>query len=237
VIWEAVFRSGIFPGSLIPSPLGVMNELATGFYEGSFTTSILISMKRITMGYLISLPVGLGLGLLTGRVPYMEDNVSPLLLGLQNLPNICWVPLAIFWFGHSEATILFVIILGSVFSLSLATISGIKNVPPIYTRLAKTMGARGFVYDTTVLIPAALPSIIGGMKQGWSFAWRGLLAAELLSPKNGLGYILKVGQQTGDMDQFIAVMIIIIIIGILVDKFVFGKLEESVRCRWGLTGA
>jgi len=194
-------------------------------------------MKRVITGYLISVIIGFMLGLLIVRFRYLDETLSPMLLGLQTLPSICWLPLAIFWFGIGEDSIIFVIAIGSVFSISMAIVSGIKNVPPLFMRVARTMGARGLQAYTTVVIPAALPSIISGMKQGWSFAWRALIAGELLSPKDGLGYALIIGRDLLDMDQVVGVMIIIIIIGVIVDYLIFGRFENTIRRRWGLNGA
>lgn len=125
--------------------------------------------------------------MLVARSRYLNDTLNPLLLGLQTLPSICWLPLAILWFGIGEDSIVFVIAIGSIFSISMATISGMKNVSPIYMKVAKTMGVHGLRACTTVIIPAALPAIITGMKQGWSFAWRALMAGEMLSATKGLG--------------------------------------------------
>ncbi len=230
-----VFRSNIWPEYLFPSPLGVLQNLDSGFRDGSLFIAIGISIKRVLTGYMISLTAGLTLGLLIIRFSYLDETLSPLLLGFQTLPSICWLPLAILWFGIGEDSIIFVIAIGSIFSISIATLSGIKNVPPIYMRVAKTMGAKGLKAYTTVVIPAALPAIISGMKQGWSFAWRALMAGELLSPKDGLGYALTIGRDLHDMNQVVGVMIIIIFIGLVVDNLIFGKLEYSIRYRWGLT--
>jgi len=217
--------------------VGVLQNLVTGFQDSTFLIAIGASMKRVVVGYSISLAVGLSLGLLIVSSRYLDETLSPLLLGLQTLPSICWLPLAILWFGLGEDSIIFVIAIGSIFSVTMGTLSGIKNVPPIYMRVAKTMGAKGLKAYTTVVIPAAFPAIIGGMKQGWSFAWRALMAGELLSPKDGLGYVLTIGRDLHDMNQVVGVMIIIIIIGLIIDKFIFGRIEHSIRSRWGLTGA
>lgn len=234
IIWEIVFRCGFWDSYLFPSPLGVLHNLTAGLKDTSYLIAITISIKRVIIGYLISLLVGLSLGLIIVRVRYLDETLSPLLLGLQTLPSICWLPLAILWFGIGEDSIIFVIAIGSVFSITMSVVSGIKNVPPIYMRVAKTMGAKGIKAYTTVIIPAALPSIISGMKQGWSFAWRALMAGELLSPRDGLGYALTIGRDLGDMDQVVGVMIIIVIIGLIIDKLFFGRLEEGIRYRWGL---
>ena len=236
VIWETVFRFGFWPEYLLPSPLGVLENLVSGFRDTSYLIAIAISIKRVVVGYIISLVLGLVLGLFIIRFRYLDETLRPLLLGFQTLPSICWLPLAILWFGIGEDSIIFVIAIGSIFSISTAVVAGIKNVPPIYMRVAKTMGARGLKAYTTVVIPAALPAIVTGMQQGWSFAWRALMAGELLSPKDGLGYALLIGRDLHDMSQVVGVMIIIVAIGLLIDKLVFGKLESLIRYRWGLSG-
>ena len=235
-MWEGIFRSGIWPDFLFPSPLGVFQNVLEGFQDRSFIIAIGASMKRVILGYSISLVVGLSLGLLIVAFRFLDETLSPLLLGLQTLPSICWLPLAILWFGIGEDSIIFVVAVGSTFSIGMATLGGVKNVPP-FMRVARTMGAKGIKAYTSVIIPAAFPTIITGMKQGWSFAWRALMAGELLSPKDGLGYILTLGRDLHDMNQVVGVMIIIIIIGLIIDKFVFGKIECSIRQRWGLNRA
>lgn len=234
-LWEFVYRLKLWPEFSFPSPLGVLDNLVSGFRDTSYFIAIAISVKRVIMGYSLSLIIGLSIGLLIMRLRFLDEVLSPLLLGLQTLPSICWLPLAILWFGLGEDSIIFVVAIGSIFSISMALVSGIKNVPPIYMRVAKTMGARGIRAYTSVVIPAALPAIVSGMKQGWSFAWRALMAGELLSPKDGLGYALTLGRDLADMNQVVGVMTIIIIIGLVIDKFIFGKLENSIRHRWGLT--
>lgn len=233
-VWEIFFRLKLWPDFSFPSPGGVTENLITGFKDNSYFIAVAISMKRIIIGYLISLVIGFSLGLLIIRVKFLDETLSPLLLGLQTLPSICWLPLAILWFGIGEDSIIFVVAIGSIFSICMAVVSGIKNVPPIYMRAAKTMGAKGLKAYTTVILPAAFPAIVTGMKQGWSFAWRALMAGELLSPKDGLGYALTIGRDLADMNQVVGVMILIITIGLLIDKFIFGRLEYSIRNRWGL---
>ncbi len=236
-IWEMFFRLKLWPEYSFPAPLGVAENLVTGFSDSSYFIAVGISLKRILIGYLISLSLGFSLGLLIIRIRFLDETLSPLLLGLQTLPSICWLPLAILWFGIGEDSIIFVVAIGSIFSISMSVVSGVKNVPPIYLRAAKTMGAKGIKAYTTVVLPAALPAIVTGMKQGWSFAWRALMAGELLSPKDGLGYALTIGRDLADMNQVVGVMIMIVIIGLVIDKLIFGKLENAIRHRWGLTRA
>lgn len=234
-VWEMVFRLKLWPAYSFPSPVGVMDNLVSGTLDMSYFIAIVVSLKRIIIGYFISLAIGFSLGLLIIQVRFLDETLSPLLLGLQTLPSICWLPLAILWFGIGEDSIIFVVAIGSTFSIAMSVVAGIKNVPPIFIRVAKTMGAKGAKAYTTVIIPAALPTIVSGMKQGWSFAWRALMAGELLSPKDGLGYVLTIGRDLADMNQVLGVMIIIIVIGLIIDKFIFGKLERSIRYRWGLS--
>jgi len=124
--------------------------------------------------------------------------------------------------------------IGSIFAISIATESGIKNVNPLYIRAARTMGANGLKLYWDVIIPAALPSIVSGMKQGWSFAWRGLMAGEMLSATKGLGQVLMSGRELADISQVVAIMIVIILIGLFIDKFIFSQIEVNIRQRWGL---
>ncbi len=239
MIWEAVYRVGVdvlgvWKNYTFPEPLNVVKTLISLIKDGSLTTAILISMRRIIVGYAISLVIGLTLGLLIVRFKYLDENLSSLILGVQTLPSVCWLPFAILWFGLSESSIIFVTIIGSVFAISMATESGIKNVNPIYVKAASTMGARGLKLYFNVVIPSALPSIISGMKHGWSFAWRALIAGEMLSATKGIGQILMVGRDLADINQVASVMIVIIVLGLIIDKFIFGALEKSVRRRCGL---
>jgi NitT/TauT family transport system permease protein len=237
LIWELVYRTGIWPSFLFPSPSGVLQNLSAGMQDLSIPIAAKISLQRLFIGYFISLAIGLLLGILIDRIKYLDEALSPLLLGVQTLPSICWLPLAILWFGLGEQSIIFVIAIGSTFSISMAVVSGIKNVPPLYIRAAKTMGAKGVRRYTSVVIPAALPSIISGMKQGWSFAWRALMAGELLTPTSGLGYILIMGRDLHDMNQVVGIMMVIVIMGLVIDRVIFGRVENAIRYRWGLTGS
>lgn len=193
------------------------------------------SLERVFKGYLLSLAVGIPLGLLIGRIRILEDTLGSLMLGMQTLPSICWLPLAILWFGLSEKAIIAIVLLGAIFSISLATETGVKNVMPIFIRAAQNLGADGWKIYIKVIIPAAMPSIITGMKIGWSFAWRALMAGELLSPGGvGLGQVLMMGRDLADMNQVIAVMIIIASLGLAIDRLFFTNLERKVRRKWGL---
>lgn len=202
--------------------------------DNTLGIAILASMRRIIIGYLISLLIGTAIGLTIARFKYIGENFSSLILGLQTLPSICWLPFAILWYGLDESAIIFVITVGSAFAIAISIESGIKNVNPLYIRAARTMGAGGVKIYWNVIAPAALPNVISGMKQGWSFAWRALMAGEMLSATVGLGQVLMVGRDLADISQVMGVMIVIIFLGLAVDKLVFGRIETNIRYRWGL---
>ncbi len=234
--WQAFAWIGPLPDYVFPSPLGVAQSLARGFQNGTFILGIVASMQRILIGFGISAVAGMELGLAIGRIRLLDETVGSLVLGLQALPSICWLPLALLWFGLSEAAILFVVVMGALLSITLATEAGVKNTPPLYLRAARNLGARGWRLYALVILPAALPAIITGMKLGWSFAWRSLMAGELLYVSLGLGQLLNAGRELNDMSQVIAVMLVIIAIGLAVDRLVFAPVESRVRERWGLQG-
>lgn len=219
---------------MFPSPIEVFKTLFGLFEDNTLTIAIFASAKRIILGYFISILIGTIIGLTIVRFKWLDENVSSLILGLQTLPSICWLPFAILWYGLNESAIIFVIAVGSAFAVAIAIESGIKNVNPLYIRAAKTMGADGLKVYWNVIIPASLPSVITGLKQGWSFAWRALMAGEMLSATKGLGQVLMVGRDLADISQVMAVMIVIVVLGVAVDKLLFGRIEVNFRQRWGL---
>lgn len=233
-IWELLFRQGVWPEYVLPSPVSVGRTLINGFYDQTFLIGIAISMKRIIIGYGISVVIGVFLGLLIGRVRIFDETLGSLISGLQTLPTICWLPLALLWFGLNDRAIIFLVAMGATLSIAIGTDAGAKSVPPLYIRAAKTMGARGWRLYLEVIIPAILPHIITGMKQGWAYAWRSLMAAELLTVCLGLGHLLTIGRELNDMSHVIAVMIVLVMIGILVDRVFFVNVERHIRERWGL---
>ncbi|HMK09338.1 MAG TPA: ABC transporter permease [Anaerolineales bacterium] len=234
LLWEALARSGLWPDYIFPAPSEVLASLAAGFRGGTYTLGIVGSLGRLIEGYLIATVIGLTLGLLMAQQRWLKETLGMLVMGLQALPSICWLPLALLWFGLNPQAILFVVVMGSVLAIAQATEDGVRNTPPIYLRAARNLGAGGWQLYPYVILPSALPSIITGMKLGWSFAWRSLLAGELLYALPGLGNLLMMGRELNDMAQVMAVMLVIIILGLLTDQLVFGTLERQVRDRWGL---
>lgn len=236
VVWQLLFNSAIWQDFVLPSPLEVLNSLVTGFQSGFFLQSMLASLARLAVGYGISLVLGLVLGLLMGRVSLVKETVGSLVLGLQALPSICWLPLAVIWFGLTDQAMIFVVVMGALFSITLGVEAGVRNTSPIHLKAARNLGSRGIRLYTQVILPAAFPTVVSGLKQGWTFAWRSLMAAELLYNTVSLGNLLETGRDLLDSAQVVAVMLLIIVIGVTIDALIFGPLERITRARWGLTG-
>lgn len=234
LLWEVVVRLRLWPDYLLPSPFDVARTLVFNLHSGDLQRAVGVSLRRVLLGFGLTSLAGIAAGIWIARRRLLEETVGALVLGLQTLPSICWFPLAILWFGLSEFSILFIVGMGTLFSVISSTVSGVKNVPPLYLRAGRNMGAHGRVLLWEVVLPAALPSILSGMKQGWSFAWRSLMAGELLFVSLGLGHLLNVGRELNDMSQVIAVVLVILLIGLAVEMGVFAPVENRLRVRWGL---
>ena len=235
-IWSALVRAEIWSPVLLPSPGAVLDYLAGAARDGTLLSASAVTLRRLLIGYFIGLIVGLPLGLLTASSKFFEDTIGVLALGLQTLPSVCWVPLALLWFGQSEGAMLFVVIMGTVWSVVIATDTGVRTLPPIYARAARTMGSGRFHRWFHVILPASLPYLISGMKQGWAFAWRSLMAAEIyvtILTGFGLGHLLHYGRELNAMDQVIGIMLVIVLIGLLADKILFSPWERFLHRRWG----
>lgn len=235
--WFLLAHSGWWSEYMLPAPEKVFWTLAAGLRSGRYLLAIFISIRRLLLGYLISLAAGIPVGMVTGKYRWLDETVGSLLVGLQTLPSICWLPLSLLWFGLSEQAILFVVVMGAVLSITVATNSGVKNVAPLYIRAGKNMGAKGMILFFRIILPAALPSIVIGLKQGWSFAWRSLMAGELLFINLGLGHLLMMGRELNDMAQVIAVMFVVVMLGLFFDRLIFSRLEKAIRRRWGFDQA
>lgn len=239
LIWEAIYRVGVdwlhlWKSYIFPSPFSVFQKFIKLTVNKTLLIATAASMKRMFIGYGVSAIIGIIIGFFIVRFKYLDENLRPLILGLQTLPSICWLPFAILWCGLNEGAIIFVITLGSTFAIAIAVESGIKNINPLMIRAAKTLGARGVKLYAHVIIPASLPNVIAGLKQGWSFAWRALMAGEMLAATKGLGQVLMIGRDLADINQVMAVMMVIVFLGLLVDQIAFGALERKIRERWGL---
>jgi len=239
-LWELMFRAKIWSPVLLPAPTQVATYLKSAAMDGTLLHATVITMRRLLTGYFVGLVLGLPLGLLTARWNLFRDTLGTMALGLQTLPSVCWVPLALLWFGQTEAAMLFVVVMGTLWSVVIATETGVRHVPPIYRRAALTMGSRRLHIWLKVILPSALPFIVSGMKQGWAFAWRSLMAAEIfvtILTGFGLGQLLHYGRELSAMDQVIAIMLVIVVIGLLADKIFFSPIERFLHRRWGTSQA
>src|ERR1700751_152245 len=236
VIWHLLVLAKVWSPVLLPDPISVWEYLKGAAADGTLLEATLVTMRRLLTGYLIGLAVGLPLGLLTARFKFCEDTIGVLALGLQTLPSVCWVPLALLWFGQTEGAMLFVVIMGTVWSVVIATDPGVRPIPPIFARAARTMGSGPIHRWVYVILPASLPYLISGMKQGWAFAWRSLMAAGIyvtILTGFGLGHLLHYGRELNAMDQVIGIMLVIVVIGLLADKILFSPWERFLHRRWG----
>jgi sulfonate transport system permease protein len=237
LLWEALYRLKIWPPYLFPSPGEVLLALRAGFADHTFWIGLGVSLKRVLAGYAISVALGVALGLLIASSSLMEDTIGSLVMSLQSLPSICWLPLAVLWFGLSEKAILFVVVMGSLLAVTMDTSLGIRHVPRIYLMAGRNLGARGHRMFFHVLLPASLPHLVSGLKHGWAFAWRSLISGEMIFVSLGLGQLLMMGRDLNDMSQVIAVMALIAAIGYVVDRGIFGPVENRTRAKWGLAPA
>lgn len=239
VLWQTLYYIGadwlkVVKPYAVPNPLGVWDSFTKLLMNGTLLAAIAYSMPRALVGFLIAIVIGIIFGILILQSEYLCRNLKPIILGVQTLPSVCWVPFAILWFGLGESAIIFVVVMGSAFSIALAVESGVKSVPPIYIKAARTMGLHSVALYRKVIFPAALPAFAAGLKQGWSFAWRALMSGEVMSASVGLGYTLILGRDLADINQVMTVMLVIIALGIIMDKGVFSNIENRILKKRGL---
>jgi NitT/TauT family transport system permease protein len=234
-IWAAA--SELAESALFPGPLEVVRALASALAQGTLVRAVIVSTIRLVVGYLIALAIGVPLGLALARVPAIKRALGPLLLGLASVPSICWLPLALVWFGLSEAAIQVVIVLGAALPVTLATESAVRQLPPTIERAARTMGATGPTLLFRVLLAAALPGILTGAKMGWTFALRSLMAGELLFVSGGLGQLLETGRDLADTALVLGVVVVIVALSRASERVLFGPVERLVARRWGTVAA
>ena len=257
-----VTRTDLWSGALFPSPARVGRWVwegfglsyltgdyrplpgqprATSFWQAftqaEYPGAILVTMGRLVQGYLMALVAGIPLGIVIARSRLAERTLGWLAVAMQGLPSICWVPLAILWFGRTGVSgpILFVTVMGALFATAITVADGVRNVQPLLARAGRNLGASGLSLYTRVLIPAALPGIVSGLKVGWAFAWRSLMAAEIVVFSGGLGFLLHRDREYGDTQGVVASIIIVVLLGSLVQNAVFGPVEARLRARWGLS--
>lgn len=232
--WVSVDIFAFCKSYAVPSPLGVGERFVELCSDGTLLSAVGNSLLRGITGYVIAVVAGLILGLLINHFRYLQKNLKPVVLGIQTLPSVCWVPFSILWFGLSTKAILFVVVMGSAFGIAISVDNAIKNVQPIYIKAALTMGADRRQLYWHVIFPACLPELVSGLKQGWSFAWRALMAGEVMTTSIGLGQTLIMGRDLADINQVMLVMLVIVVVGIIIDKCFFTVLEKKILVKRGL---
>ena len=239
LVWDAVVWLNVKPAVVLPGPGDVWNELRTQWGPSRIGAAIWDSAARAVIGFAVATAIGTVIGLLLARFKPLRTAIGPILSGMQSLPSVAWVPVGIIWFGISSSTIYMVVLLGAVPSIAIGLLDGLDRVPPLYLRVGHNLGARGLDSVRFVLLPAALPGYVSGLKQGWAFAWRSLMAAELIaiSPKlgPGVGQVLRFAQDNLDMALAFGTVILILIIGIGINLLVFSPLERRILRSRGLS--
>jgi NitT/TauT family transport system permease protein len=238
--WQATVWSGWQPDYVLPGPAPVFQRLAQDLRDSNFDIGIAITMRRAFSGYAIAVAIGSVAGILIARIAVLRRAIGSAIFGLQSMPSIVWFPVALLLFGLNEKAIFFVVILGAAPSIAGGLLSGVDHVQPLLIRVGRVMGARGMSLYRYVILPAALPSFVSGLKQGWAFAWRSLMAGEIIlgfaSRQFGIGQQIQVARDFADMEQLLAIIVVIFVIGVVIDSL-FGSLDRVIRRRWGLLGA
>jgi NitT/TauT family transport system permease protein len=241
VVWQVLWAAAFWDENTLPAPLTVWDQVWQIIVNGKIFGIVWTSVYRAVLGFLIGVLIGTPLGLLVAKVRFVRAAIGPLLSGLQSLPSVAWVPAAVIWFGLNDTAIYFVVLAGSVPSIANGLVSGIDQIPPILPRVGQVMGAGKLSSARHILLPAALPGFLAGLKQGWAFSWRSLMAAELiaLSPALGfgLGAYLNQGSSFSDMPTVIAAIFLILLVGVGIELAVFRPVERAVLRARGLTGS
>lgn len=237
-LWQVLVWAQVRPIWVLPGPLDVWTAFTQELGWGEAVRAAWTSLSRGVVGFIVSVVLGTIVGVVIGQVPILRKALRPLLSAMQSLPSVAWVPAAILWFGLSNATMYAVILLGAVPSVAMGLISGLDQTPPLLIRAGRVLGAGRWDMIRHVLLPAALPTYLAGTKQGWAFAWRSLMAAEIIvsSPKLGvgLGQLLNQGRDLSDVSLVVVAIVLVLIVGIAVDTLFFSPLERHVLRRRGL---
>ncbi|RBY86093.1 ABC transporter permease [Blastococcus sp. TF02A-26] len=238
-VWQLAYEAEVKPSYALPSPGDVAEVFWERITDGSAFEAVWTSLSRGAVGFALSLVIGTALGLAMWWSRWLRAAIGPIVSGLQSLPSVAWVPAAIIWFQLTDAAIYTVVLLGAAPSIANGLLSGMKQVPPLFDRVGRVLGLSTLGRTRHVLLPAALPGYLGGLRQGWAFAWRSLMAAELItySPQlgQGLGQLLNVGRELSQMSLVITSIALILAVGIAIELLVFAPLERRVLVRRGLT--
>ncbi|MEV6123236.1 ABC transporter permease [Streptomyces sp. NPDC052077] len=238
-IWQGLVSFGIVDDpTKLPAPADVWHVVQQAWLRGELLGYIWTSVSRGLLGFCLALLIGTPLGLLVARVRFVRAAIGPILSGLQSLPSVAWVPPAVIWLGLNNSMMYAVILLGAVPSIANGLVSGVDQVPPLFLRAGRTLGATGVKGTWHIVLPAALPGYVAGLKQGWAFSWRSLMAAEIIASFPdlgvGLGQLLENGRNASDMAMVFEAILLILIVGIAIDLLIFSPLERWVLRSRGL---
>lgn len=238
VLWQLLYELELWSPYLFRSPREVWEELRQYIDNGLLQDAVAASMQRMFVGFALAFVAGTVIGIVCGAVRWADETLGSLVLGLQSLPSIAWIPLAILWFGLNDDAIIFVVLMGSVCAIAISARDGVRSIPPLQQRAARVFGASRWQTVRYVTVPGMLPSMVQGLKLGWSFSWRSLMAGEIIvSGTIGLGGLLQTGRDLNNMSLILAVMAVIIAVGLAVDRIIFATVEGFIRERWGLSHA
>ncbi|MCK8681032.1 ABC transporter permease [Streptomyces lichenis] len=237
-VWQLLVSAQVTDAYKLPPPAAVWDSLRKMWLEGTLLEVLWTSVSRALLGFLMALAIGTPLGLLVARVRVVRAAIGPILSGLQSLPSVAWVPPAVLWLGLNDSMMFAVILLGAVPSIANGLVAGIDQVPPLFLRAGRTLGATGLRGARFVIMPAALPGYLAGLKQGWAFSWRSLMAAEIIASSPdlglGLGQLLENGRNNIDMPGIFLAIILILVVGVAIDLLIFSPLERAVLRSRGL---
>ncbi|GAA2940937.1 ABC transporter permease [Streptomyces griseoincarnatus] len=238
VVWQVLVWAEVAPPYKLASPSDVWGEVRAAWLQGTLLDHIWTSVSRGLLGFLLALAIGTPLGLLVARVSFVRAAVGPILSGLQSLPSVAWVPPAVIWLGLNDSMMFAVILLGAVPSIANGLVAGVDQIPPLFLRAGRTLGATGLRGARYIVMPAALPGYVAGLKQGWAFSWRSLMAAEIIASSPdlgvGLGQLLENGRNNSSMPQVFLAILLILCVGIAIDLLLFSPLERRVLRGRGL---
>lgn len=239
LVWQGLVSFGIVDDpTKLPPPSAVWDEVSDAWLKGELLGYIWTSVSRGLLGFLFALVIGTPLGLLVARVKFVRAAIGPILSGLQSLPSVAWVPPAVLWLGLDNSMMYAVILLGAVPSIANGLVSGVDQVPPLFLRAGRTLGATGLRGLWHIVLPAALPGYLAGLKQGWAFSWRSLMAAEIIASSPdlgvGLGQLLENGRNASSMPMVFLAILLILVVGIVIDLLIFSPLERRVLRGRGL---
>ncbi|GLY93261.1 ABC transporter permease [Actinoplanes sp. NBRC 103695] len=239
LIWELVVLSGWKETFVLPAPATVFSDLGDLVTTADFWAGVRLTMTRAVTGFALAVLIGTLIGAAVATVPPLRAAIGSLITGLQTMPSIMWFPLAILLFQLGEKAILFVVVIGAAPSVANGLISGIDYVPRTWLRVGQVLGMKGFAKYRHLILPASLPSFVSGLKQGWAFSWRSLMAGELLVIVPGavsIGVRMQNSRDLFESSLVISYIIVVLVIGILID-LLFNAADNALRKRWGLTGS